>query len=751
MTAPISTPTGAPWAPARETQSGAVIPLTEVVEILQAGKYWVLASLLAFLLLGIAYIWVKTPHYATDATIQLERQKSLLGQNSPEMLWWGGQPQSSAEMEIIRSRGVIGAVVRQLNLDIVVRPRYFPVVGAAIARHSGRPGVPGEAPLGFRRYAWRGERIRVDRLSVPVEMEGQMMTLVTGAQGAYRLLDKDGNELLGGRVGLPARAELDGGGAVEIFVSELKAYPGTQFRLAKLPFDDVVHRLRKQLRLRETDRQSGIIQIALGGADAQRTADILNAIVQAYVRQNVERQSEEAAKMLEFVNSQLPALKAQVDTAEAALKDYRTRSGGAGVDLTIEAQAVLARLAEVDKQISLLNLERSELRQRYTDQHPLVVSLQDKLRSLEQTRASIEGQIKQMPDTEWQSVRLVRDVKVATALYTELLNKGQELKVSRAGTIGNVRIVDPAVVPRRPAAPNPGLVLAVCLFLGLVVGVGYVFLRRMLRRTLGSPDVLEQALGLPIYSTIPHSRAQQKLARSLSQQARREGELMILSKAAPQDSAVEGLRSLRTSLQFASLDSSNKVIAIHGPTPALGKSFLSVNLAYLLAETGKKVLLVDGDMRKGHLQEACSVSREPGLSECLAGSVPLADAIKPLDGGKLDLLATGTLPPNPSELLMHDRFGKLLAEASQRYDHIIIDCPPVLNLADAVAIGRQAGANFMVVRAGVSTLDDVRFAVGRLAQNRIKLDGLLFNDLSANGARRAYSVYYGTEYSAARS
>lgn len=747
MTAPLPTSPNATWTNPRQVFPGAEIPLTELVEILQAGRRWILTSILAFLFFGAAYVWGTTPIYSADATVQLERQKSVLEQQMPELMW-GGQPRSNAEEEIIRSRGVAGSVVKQLNLDIYARPRYFPLIGAAIARRSGKAGVPSDAPFGLRRYAWGGERLRIDRLSVPADIEGKRLTLIAGDKGSYQMLDNRDNVLLKGQVGTPARVDLDGG-QIEIFVSELKAFPDTHFRVAKPPFDEVVQALRMHLQVKETNRQSGIIRIALNGADPRLIAETIDAVVQTYVRQNVERQSEEAGRMLEFVNSQLPSFKTQVDAAEAALKDYRTRSG-TSVDLTIEAQAILNRLAEVDKQISLLNLERSELRQRFTDQHPLVGSLQDKLRSLEQSRANIENQIKQMPNTEWQSVRLVRDVKVANALYTELLNKGQELKVSRAGTIGNVRIVDMAVVPRKPVSPRVAIVLGVSLLLGAAFGVTLVFLRRVLRRTLESPEVLEQNLGLPIYSTIPHSRAQQKLARALPQGKLREGELVILSKAAPQDSAIEGLRSLRTSLQFASLDASNKVLAIHGPTPSLGKSFLSVNLAYLLAEVGKKVLLVDGDMRKGHLQAACSVSREPGLSECLAGSLQFVDAIKLLDGGKLHFLATGTLPPNPSELLMHDRFSALLTEASHLYDHIIIDCPPVLNLADAIAIGRLAGANFMMVRAGVSTLDDVRFAVGRLTQNRIKLDGLLFNDLNHNGPRRAYGAYYGAEYSSAQ-
>lgn len=720
------------------------INLRELLDTLIEGRWLALSVACFVLLLGITYAKLATPVYRADAVLQVEERKAAIpGLDDLSAILEGGSAKSLAEIEIVRSRTVIGKVVHDLGLDITASPRRMRLVGNAIARRY-EPGQITNAWPGFRRYSWSGERAVVSRLAVPEKLEGTRLTLEVGENDTYKLYDEDGRLLLTGQVGKAAEKRTDSG-AVSIFIRELFAAPGAQFFLTKHPFNSVVERIQKSLKVSERGKQTGILQVALEGHGPQEIVDIVNGVVNAYLRQNVERHSEEASHMLTFLDAQLPELKRQLDTAEAALREYKSRTGSA-VDISAEGEEMLRRATDVEKQISELELQRSEMRQRFTDQHPLMVVLQQKVNQVRQTSAALNTQFKNLPETELQSIRLVRNVKVANELYVQLLNRAQELKVAKAGTIGNARVLDPAIVPRKPVSPKQALIIALSLLLGLVAGAAAVLLHKSLGRTLDNPERIETELGLPIYTTIPHSRAQKILNRESRHGSLTSSENQLLCRSAPQEPAVESLRSLRTSLQFALLEAKNNIVSIHGPTPEIGKSFVASNLAFLMADVGKRVLLIDADMRKGHMHSVLGSERTPGLADVIAGQVVFSDAVHKFGNGNIGFLTTGTLPPNPAELLSHGKFTTLLGEASQQYDFVIVDTPPTLNLADSISIGRLSGTNFMVVRGGQNTLTEVQIACRRLQQSGIVVNGIIFNDLSVTKSRYRYGGYYAYHY-----
>jgi tyrosine-protein kinase Etk/Wzc len=209
------------------------------------------------------------------------------------------------------------------------------------------------------------------------------------------------------------------------------------------------------------------------------------------------------------------------------------------------------------------------------------------------------------------------------------------------------------------------------------------------------------------------------------------------------DLAIESLRSLRTTLHFAFLEAQNNIIMITGPSPGVGKTFVSINLAAVLADAGKKILLIDGDMRKGFINKVLGVERENGLSELVSntgsdGVSKWDKAIHRIPIANLDFIPTGTIPPNPSELLLHERFGHLLASISKNYDHVIIDSPPILAVTDAAIIGRLASATLMVVKAGQHPMRELEQSVKRLSQAGVNLKGVVFNDLPELSSRYGY-------------
>jgi tyrosine-protein kinase Etk/Wzc len=281
--------------------------------------------------------------------------------------------------------------------------------------------------------------------------------------------------------------------------------------------------------------------------------------------------------------------------------------------------------------------------------------------------------------------------------------------------------------------------LLLALLLGGFVGVGLAFARKALKSGVDDPDLIEKHIGIPVYATIAHSNRQDRLFKDMkAKKAKR----AILAIDSPDDAAIESLRNLRTALHFGMMDVKNNCIMIAGPSPTVGKSFLSVNLAAVLTSNDKKVLLIDGDMRRGHLHEYLGIERQNGLSEFISGEIPIGDALHETTIEGLTLIPTGTLPPNPAELLLHERFSNCLRELAPKYDHVIIDSPPILAVTDAAIIGQGVGGTLMVLRAGEHPLREIEQATKRLQQADVNLRGILFNDVKASARRYGAGKYH---------
>jgi tyrosine-protein kinase Etk/Wzc len=525
--------------------------------------------------------------------------------------------------------------------------------------------------------------------------------------------------------------------SVSLFVSILKSRPDTRFILMRQSKGEAIDLLKENITVAEKGKKTGILELTMESTSPDYASHTLNEVANIYVRQNVEQKSAEAQKTLEFLEKQLPKLKEQLEAATTSLNDYRTRHGS--IDLALETQSVLKGVVEIQTQITLLQQKRDELRQKFTESHPSVVAIDKQISRLQGLMNSNDKKIEVLPETQQVILRLTRDVEVNTELYTALLNNTQTLRVSKAGTVGNVRIIDYAVLPTEPIKPKKTLIVAVSFILGLILGIAVAFIRKSLRRGIEDPDLIEKQLNIPIYATIPHSSQQQKINITLKKNLKRDREVVsILALDNKDDLAIESLRSLRTTLHFAFLEARNNIIMITGPSPGVGKSFVSINLAAVLADAGKKILLIDGDLRKGLINKSLGVSRENGLSEFILNTITLDEVIHKIPIANFDFIATGSIPPNPSELLLHDRFGIFLDNICKHYDHIIIDSPPILAVTDAAIIGRMASATLMVIRSGQHPMRELEQSTKRLLQAGVDIKGIVFNDVPESSSSYGY-------------
>ncbi|ABC39525.1 polysaccharide biosynthesis tyrosine autokinase [Burkholderia thailandensis] len=709
-----------------------------VLDILIEGRWLIAAIALGCFVVGVAYAVLSKPVYQADILIQVEDSpdtsaaKSLLGDVSS---LFDVKSSAAAETQILASRLVVSRAVDNLKLFIDAKPKRFPVIGNWLARRSEGLSNPGLA--GFGGYAWGQERINVATFDVPRAMEGDTFELTMLDARRYRLAGGDLERNVEGAIGTLERFSAKGG-AIVLRVDAVAAKPGATFVLVRHSRLRTIEDLQDNLDVQERVKQSDVVVASLRDTDPDLVSSALNEIGRQYIAQNIQRKSAEAAQSLEFLNGQLPALKRQLTDSEARLTKLRDEHGT--VDLTEEAKLALAQSADAKTRLLELRQKRQEALSRFTPKHPSVIAIDQQIAALDGYRGAAEQQIKRLPDLQQQLVRLMLDVKVNTDLYTALLNNMQQLQLVRAGKVGNVRLVDTAAVPEVPVKPKKALVALASLLLGVLAGCGTAVGRSMLFHGISDPNEIERRLGLNVYATVPRSDQQ----RALTERAkRRERALSLLSVAHPDEPAVESLRSLRTALQFAMLDARNNVVVIAGPAPGVGKSFVSANLAAVLTMAGKRVLLIDGDIRKGHLNDYLGLARGKGFSELIAGSAQPDEVLHRDVIVGLDFISTGAMPKHPAELLLHPRLPELIGEFSKHYDVVLIDSPPVLAVADTGILAATAGTAFLVALAGSTKLGEIAESAKRLAQNGVRLSGVVFNGINPRLGQYGYGSKYG--------
>jgi tyrosine-protein kinase Etk/Wzc len=740
MNAPLNNPQLAaqPGGPMAEDEDS--INLLELLDVVLDHRWLIAAITAVTLALGSAYALIATPIFEADTLIQVEDSKgnpmgALMGEAGS---LFDVKSPATAEIEILRSRLVVGQAVANLQLDLTVTPQYIPVVGKWMARRATEPSTP--AFMGLSGYVSGTESLQVAHFEVAPALEGQPFTVVL-QNGGYQLQAEDGAALGQGRFG-EVFSFKHMGASGELTLASAVGNSGAAFQIVKASHLRVTEGLQKGLKISEKGKQSGVLQVGLEGSNPELAAGILNEIGRLYVRQNTERKAAEAEKSITFLNTLLPNLKQELEASEGKFNQFRTQQGT--FDLNTEAKALLDQSISMRVKLLELQQKRKELETRFTSQHPSVQALDAQIKDINAQTGSLEGKAKTLPRVEQDMLRLTRDVKVNNELYTNLLNSYQQLRLVKEGKVGNVRIVDVAVVPERPIKPQRQMVVALAGVLGVLAGLAAAFLRNSLRPGIRHPDELEQRLGLHVFATVPHSVHQ--LAMAADAKARKPG-MHLLTAVHSDDPAVESMRSLRTALQFAMLDAPNNIVLVTGPTPGIGKSFVSANFAAVLAAGGKRVLLVDADMRKGHLNQFFGLERDHGLSELITGTQTLDEVVHRNLLPNLDLVTTGAMPPNPAELMMSPAFHKLLLSLAGQYDILLIDTPPVLAVADTAVVAPGAGTVFLVARSEVSTLAEVQETAKRLSQSGATVRGVIFNGLNINKRRYGYGYGYGYKYS----
>lgn len=690
------------------------IDLGRLLGTLLDNRWLIIGVTALFTIIGILYSTLSTPIYKADALIQVEQKAGNSLLNDISSMLPEAKPQSAAEIELIKSRMVIGKTIKDLSLETVVEQKHFPVIGKGLARILEKE--PG--------------KIAVSRLDVPASWLDENLELTVINNTSYEVSGGDTVKFTG-TVG-----HLETNNGISLLVSDINAPEGTVFIVKKRSELAAINNLLADFSVEDKGKSTGVLQLSLEGEDPATTNRILNSISQNYFRQNVERKSEEAGKSLEFLKEQLPAVRDALNESENKLNKYRQQNDS--VDLSLEAKAVLDTTVSVESQLNELTFKEAEISKLYTKEHPAYRALLEKRKTLEQERDKLNQRIGTMPKTQQEILRLTRDVQAGQDVYMQLLNKQQELSINKASTVGYVRIIDTAVTQPKPVKPRKTLLVLLSFILGGVVSVAFIAIKTLLHKGIESPEQLEE-LGINVYASVPLSEWQQKKDRALLSRAKkgntRSTELLAVGN--PADLAIEAIRSLRTSLHFAMMEAKNNVLMISGASPAIGKTFVSANLGAVVAQSGRRVLIVDCDMRKGYAHELMGCKGTEGLSDILSGQIDIEKSIRKTVVENMDFIPRGQIPPNPSELLMHSRFSQFIEWVTKNYDLVLLDTPPILAVTDAAIISRHSGTSLLVARFEANTIKEIEVSIRRFEQNGAEIKGVILNAI----VKRAASYY----------
>ena len=700
---------------------------------------WKLIALCMILSLICALLYLRTTPdtYAVDALVQVEDSKgasaALLGDLSSMM---EQKSPAQAEIEILKSRLVLGTVIDRLHLDLKISATDDSFWNRLSKRHQYDVVYSQQSV----RFKDNQKSFDIREFNIPNYFKDKEL-LLSFNQKNYTLTDLETDQVV-------FSAPLNQSSTLqsEYGLWKVAIYSQDQFdrryMLQKQTLPAAMQSLLSDYSVAEKGKLTGVLGLNYQGHDKQHITQVLNAVLVAYNQQNIERRSAETAQTLGFLEAQLPKLKQQLDVAEREFNRFREKYNT--VDVTKESELYLTQSVALETQKSELEQRVAEASAKYTAEHPVMQQMQAQVAAINKRIAALNGTLKRLPELQRQYLQLFREIEVKQQLYTGLLNSYQQLQISKAGEIGNVRIIDTAVEPIKPIAPKKLQILVLALFLGAFLGTLLALLRNMLRSGIKDSSQIENELDLPVYATVPRSTIQESRVQLL----KKKKNIPILAVKNSDDIAIESLRSMRTAIHFALSSAKNNIIMISGPAPELGKSFISINLATILAQSQKRVLLIDADLRRGYMHKYFNYDTQPGLAEYLNGQQPLESIVRNTEVENLSIMSRGKSPSNPSELLGTAKFAEMLQDLSSQYDHILIDTPPVLAVTDGIIISQYAGVNLVIARYAKTQMKELELTINRFEQAGVKVNGFILNDIQREAGGYGYGYNYAYAYKA---
>jgi capsular exopolysaccharide synthesis family protein len=733
---------------------------------------------------AVAYLATAVPVYSASGVMQVSATDESGALQLFDVAGLGRPSPVETEVEILRSRRIVGKAARKLGLALSL-PQARITLDFNVSLKGASPVDP--ALLELRRA--------VRNLSVAESHDLPVPAVFTpAADGGLRARLGDA----GRETTVPPGGTFDQDGVRFEWDGAAGPPAGRSLEVGIVPDGMLVASLLERLTVESIGGRKETNLVRLTALDQDRSAarDLVNAVMEAYMEFALEWRTLRADRSAAFIEGQLEAIRQGLEKSETELQSFLEESGAvllpeqakelirAGAELDLELRkvriqeeilsAVAGEITRANtrggpvsltgdfiledqllgKAIGALNeleLKRETLLTSTTETHPEALRLADEIRRvrgqvLEFVKSSrdrtaerrrsigaaldgIQAQLATFPDKERQMAAHRRGLEVSQELYAFLMTKLEESRILKASTTTDKRIIDLATTPFRRHQPRRATTLALAGILGLLLGVGAVFLRRAADPRLRDEEEAKQAAGLPLYGVIPDLKT---LGIG--------GDVGDLWKA-PKGPAAEAFRTLRTNVEFAQVgDKPIRVIQVTSSEASEGKSTVISNLAVALSKAGHRVLIVDLDLRRPVQHRIWAVPRAPGISDHLAGRGALG--VREANGWQVDVVPAGNEPPESQRLLASDRLATLVAEWRANYDYVLLDTPPLL-VADSLVVSRLSDMVLFVIRPRVTRRAALRLA--SQTHERMELvKGLVINGVATR--RGGYYHYYRGSY-----
>lgn len=503
----------------------------------------------------------------------------------------------------------------------------------------------------------------------------------------------------------------------------------------------------------ETIKQTNIIRITATTGSAEEAMDLANTVAYSYVEENLLEKKKQASSTRQFIEEQLSQLEERLKEGEERLRKFGD-----------EVRNI--RLAEpIQKKLVELEFELAASLQKYTDKHPRVIQLKGQIKDLEAQLTGFSGE-------ELEYARFAREVEVNKKLYGMLKEKLEEARITEAQKVGDVSILDPAVMPASPVGPQKKMGMLIGGIMGLILGIGLAFMFETLDTSIGTIEDIENVVKLPVLAVIPSTPSELEEGKGIFTKFKRkilpvrkseteEAYIRLIVHHKPKSPVAEACRNLRTNLK---LGPSKKTILITSAGPREGKTTILTNLGLTIAQKGAKTLLVSSDLRRPALAKTFGIKREPGLNEVITGTVKLEDALRNisdimLGGIQLEeimktpgieniwVLPSGHLPLNPAEVLESKELPKLIEEIRKRFDVILFDSPPILPITDASLLASKVDSVIICYEIGRTARAALLRAKIQLESVGAKISGVVLNHIAPQTETvAAYPYYYRYKY-----
>ena len=655
-------------------------------------------------------MWIR-PIYKVDALLQIETKNNKnMGMMSGLGSLFATTSPAETEIELIKSRHIIGDAVEKMRLQYAATPINKM---DRLLHHEGR--------MELNNFDFPWEILPEDEVFKPWIAEATDSL-------TYDLYDHKDQKVLSGIVGKTYRIPYANDTLV-FGVFNMKATAGQKFELSKMERLEAIEKFKSAFSVSEKGKKTGILEFSYQDIYPDRATKILNEIATSYLRQNVEQRNAEAQKTLEFLEKQLPEVKAQMDSSLLKFNTYRNKVGS--VDINAETRLVLEKRTRLQQNLLELQQKKQSAIRLFQPEHPTIKTLEEQEAALKRELASNSNETKKLPTTQQEVLKLTNEVDMSKLLYTTMLNNIQQLKLVSAGEVGSVRIIDFAEEVKKPSKPKKKIIVIIALFFGVILGACIVMLKSKLSSGVRDAHFIERETGYSVYAKVPKGNPSGTKGTC------------PLAVVEPDDVAIEALRTLRSSLEFSMDESSSPIIGVSGLIPGVGKSFISVNLAALYAGLGKKVLLIDADLRKGRLHKEFGIKRGKGLSQILLHTATIDEVICTTEVNNLNILPCGTVPSNPSELLGSKRYNDLIEELKSTYDLIIIDTPPIMLVTDAALACRVASQIVMVIEYNRHSIDAIQDGMKQLLKGNNEAHASFVINKYEHGHNDGYGYKYG--------